>query len=231
VRKLIESIVGRMKGEHGYKLDPGYSSRQLLTIIYNRGRQYLRGWWLKRWISAEGAVFAGKQVRIEHGYLVKAGRSLILEDGVSIQALSRNGVVLGNRVTIAKGAILTCTGVIAEMGTGIVIGDHSAVGAQSFLGGQGGIHIGSDVIMGPQVRIFSENHNYHDATRLIRLQGQSRKGVRIGNNCWLGAGVTILDGVSIGNGCVVAAGSVVTQSVPDNSVVMGVPARVTKSRP
>lgn len=230
MKKLVERLAGRLKGEPGYRLDATYSTRQLLAILYHRGRQYIRGWWLKRWISAEGAVFAGKQVRIEHGYQVKAGKSLIVEDGVVIQALSDEGIVLGNRVTIARYSVLICTGIIAEKGKGIVIGDNSAVGAQSFLGGQGGIHIGTDVIMGPQVRIFSENHNYSDPTQPIRRQGQSRKGVRIGDNCWIGAGVTILDGVNIGNDCVIAAGSVVTQSVPDNSIAMGVPARVTKSR-
>ncbi len=167
---------------------------------------------------------------IEHGYQVRAGRSLILEDGVCIRALSGQGVVFGDHVTVATQAVLSCTGVIAEKGFGIIIGNNTAIGAQSFLGGQGGIRIGNDVIMGPQVRIFSENHNSANASELIRKQGQSRKGVSIGNNCWIGAAVTILDGVSVGEGCVVAAGAVVTESIPDFSVAMGVPARVVKSR-
>lgn len=230
MKKFLEGLIGRLKGEPGYRLDPGYSTRQLWSIVYHRGRQYLRGWWLKRSIMAQGAVFAGKNVRVEFGFQMRAGRSLILEDGVCIQALSQDGVSLGHRVTIARYAILSCTGVVSEKGKGISIGDNSAVGAQSFLGGQGGIRIGSDVIMGPQVRIFSENHAFDNPNLAIRKQGTSRRGVTIGNDCWIGAGVTVLDGVTIGNGCVIAAGSVVTESIPDFSLAMGVPARVTKSR-
>ena len=99
-----------------------------------------------------------------------------------------------------------------------------------FLADKGGIKIGNDVIMGPQVKIFSENHNYSQTYILIRKQGESRKGVTIGDNCWIGAGVTILDGVSIANGCVIAAGSVVTKSIPENAIVAGVPAKVIKLR-
>lgn len=127
-------------------------------------------------------------------------------------------------------AVLSCTGVIANKGVGIVIGNNSAVGAQSFLGGQGGIVIGNDVIMGPQVKIFSENHNYALPDMLIRKQGESRKGVVIGDNCWVGAGAIILDGVTLAEGCVIAAGAVVTKSMPANSVVAGVPAKVIQTR-
>ena len=119
---------------------------------------------------------------------------------------------------------------LAELGEGITIGDRSAVGAGSFLGGQGGIWIGRDVIMGPGVRIFSENHNYGDVEQPIRAQGQTRAAVAIDNDCWIGGGATILAGVTIGRGSVIAAGAVVTRDVPEYSVAGGVPARVLRSR-
>ncbi len=230
MRALIERLVGALKGNPAYKLDASYSTGQLLRIVYYRGWQFVRGLWVKIRISSKGAVFAGRQVILHHPGQIRAGRSLILEEGVYINALAEHGVILGNNVTIARYAILSCTGVIAEKGKGITIGNNSAVGAQSFLGGQGGILIGNDVIMGPQVRIFSENHNYGNPEELIRNQGQTRKGVVIGNNCWIGAGVTILDGSEIGDGCVIAAGAVVSGSIPANAVAMGIPARVHKQR-
>ena len=104
------------------------------------------------------------------------------------------------------------------------------MGAASFLGGQGGIVIGTDVIMGPGVRIFSENHRTDAMDRPIRAQGVTRATVRIDDDCWIGAGATILAGVTIGTGSVVAAGAVVTHDVPPWSVVAGVPARVVRSR-
>jgi acetyltransferase-like isoleucine patch superfamily enzyme len=226
----VQKLVARLKGDPTYRLDTRYSTKQLFFIIYYRFFQSLRGTFLKLKISSDGLVFCGSRVVVQHGYQLTAGKSLILEEGVHINALSENGIVLGNNVTIARYAVLSCTGVIANKGMGISIGNNSAVGAQSYLGGQGGITIGNDVIMGPQVKIFSENHQYKHPNELIRKQGESRQGVHVGDNCWIGAGVTILDGVHIANGCVVAAGSVVTKSVPENSFLAGVPARVVRSR-
>ena len=55
------------------------------------------------------------------------------------------------------------------------------------------------------------------------------KGIKIGNNVWVGAKVTFLDGTIIGNHCVVAAGAVVNGTYPDFSVIGGIPAKIIKS--
>jgi len=227
----VERLVARLKGDPSYRIRSSYSDGQLARVMWHRGWQWLRGWPLRfRASRVHGTVFRGRRVVIEHASGLASGTGLILEDGVHINALSRDGIVLGRNVTIAKNAILTCTGVLAEIGTGISIGDRSAVGAGSFIGGQGGVSVGSDVIMGPGVRIFSENHNFDSLDRPIRAQGVTRKGVTIGDDCWIGASVTIVDGVAIGAGCVIAAGAVVTSNLPAGSVAAGVPARVLRSR-
>lgn len=227
---LIEQVIGRLKKDPGYKFKSDYNAKQFFFIVYYRFFQLIRGFFIKLRISSRGFIFCGRRVVIEHSYLVSAEKNLIIEDGVHMNALSEKGIKLGHNVTIAKYAVLVCTGVIANKGTGISIGNNSAIGAQSFLGGQGGILIGNDVIMGPQVKIFSENHNYLQSDVIIRKQGESRRGVTIGNNCWIGAGATILDGVVIGAGCVIAAGSIVNKSIPANSVAAGVPAKIIRSR-
>jgi acetyltransferase-like isoleucine patch superfamily enzyme len=66
---------------------------------------------------------------------------------------------------------------------------------------------------------------------LYREQGVTRKGIKIGRNCWIGSNVIITDGVNIGDNCVVAAGAVVTKSFPDNSLLGGVPAKLIKKIP
>ena len=83
--------------------------------------------------------------------------------------------------------------------------------------------------MGSYVSFHSENHIFGDSTKLIREQGVTSKGIKIGNNIWVGAKVTFLDGCSVGNNSVVAAGAVVNGIYPENSIIGGVPAKVLKS--
>jgi acetyltransferase-like isoleucine patch superfamily enzyme len=116
-----------------------------------------------------------------------------------------------------------------NLGSHIYIGENVGIGEFAYLGGGGGLEIGNDCIVGQYFSCHPENHNYEDPKQLIREQGVSRKGIIIGSNCWIGAKVTILDGVIIGSNCVIAAGAVVTKSMPSNSVIGGVPARVIKS--
>lgn len=230
-KQVIEKLIGKLKNNSDYHFDVDYSFYQLLKIIYYRSKQVIRGFFKRfHFKEVKGVLFCGKGVIIEHGEMLSVGKSVIIENGVYINALSEKGIQFGNNVTIAKNSILVCTGVIRKKGVGISIGHNSAVGAQSFLGGQGGITIGNDVIMGPGVRIFSENHIFDQLDTPIRLQGESRKGVTIGNNCWIGASVTIVDGVKIADGVVIAAGAVVTKDVPADTVVGGVPAKQIASR-
>ncbi|HNB51108.1 MAG TPA: acyltransferase [Anaerolineales bacterium] len=226
----IEAIIRRLKGDASYTLDKDISIFDLLSLLLYRGSAVLRGVWMRPQLKkASGLLFLGKNVTLRHKQKISAGRSNIIEDFVYIDALSRHGVILGNNVTIAKFTTIQCTGVIQELGEGLEIGDNSAIGAYSFLGAQGGIKIGSNVIMGPKVGIHAENHNFQDRNIPIRLQKTSRKGIVIEDNCWIGASSTIVDGVHIHQGCVVAAGSVVTKDVPPHTLVAGVPARVLKN--
>lgn len=228
---MIEKVIRTLKNDPNYKWDSAYSARDLFSVSYVRFWQIVRGVFLKPFLrQSVGLVFVGSNVKVRHAYQLSAGKNLILEDNVSINALSANGITLGDHVSIARDSILFCTGVIAQKGTGISIGNRTGISARAYIAGQGGVTIGDDVIMGPNVQIFSENHNFGALDKTIREQGVTKQAVVIGNNCWLGAGCTILAGVTIGHGCVVAAGSVVTKPVPPNSVVAGIPAKIIKSR-
>lgn len=227
----IEQIIRKLKNDPNYKWESVYSHRDLAHITTRRALQICRGLWHKLWFKhAAGLLFIGRGVKISHAYQLQCGKNLILEDQVFINALSADGITIGDNVSIARGSILICTGVIAQRGKGITIGSGTGINARAYLAGQGGITIGQDVIFGPDVRIFSENHNYADPGNPIKTQGVTRKGVTIGDNCWLGAGVTILDGVTVGRGCVIAAGSIVSRSIPENSIAAGIPAKIIKNR-
>ena len=88
----------------------------------------------------------------------------------------------------------------------------------------GGITIEDDVMLGPCVKITSENHPIEVATRKTLVPAE----VIIKRNAWIGAGATVLPGVTVGGNSVVAAGAVVTKDVPPDTVVAGVPARIIK---
>lgn len=89
----------------------------------------------------------------------------------------------------------------------------------------GGITIEDEVLIGPQVKLVTENHPLDPATR----KGLITKPILIKQNAWIGAGATILPGVTVGENAVVAAGAVVSKDVPANTVVGGIPAKLIKS--
>jgi acetyltransferase-like isoleucine patch superfamily enzyme len=117
-----------------------------------------------------------------------------------------------------------------EPGEGFRMGDHSNVGAFSYIGCSGFVDIGHNVIMGPRVNVLAENHRFESMEQLIKDQGVDRSPIVIEDNCWIGAGATIVAGTRIRSGTVVAAGAVVTKDTPADSVVGGVPARVLCGR-
>ncbi len=88
------------------------------------------------------------------------------------------------------------------------------------------VTIGDDCFIGPNVGIYTACHSTDPVERNTRREWAEP--VTIGNNCWIGGGVTILPGVTIGNNVTIGAGSVVTRDIPDNSVAVGNPARVIK---
>ena len=90
----------------------------------------------------------------------------------------------------------------------------------------GTINIGKNVFIGPFCGFYTASHPLKSAPRNEGLERALP--ITIGDNCWFGANVTVLQGVTIGNGCVIAAGSVITQDIPDNSLVAGVPATIKK---
>ena len=89
---------------------------------------------------------------------------------------------------------------------------------------RGGISIGDGALIGPGVKLITENHPPEPHLR----RGVRSSPIVIGPGAWLGAGATVLPGVSIGANSIVGAGAVVTSDVPANPIVVGVPARIVK---
>ena len=173
--------------------------------------------------------FRGKGTRIIHSNHLVTGQFCYIGDFSYINCLSKHGVKLGDRVTIREYAWLQITSDTNNLGEGIVIGNETYIGPRCNLGAAAFLRIGEKCQIGAGVSFIAENHSF-SADSSIFEQGVTRKGITVGNDCWIGNNVIILDGVNIGDGVVIGAGAVVTKDIPDNSVAVGNPARILKER-
>lgn len=139
-----------------------------------------------------------------------------------IRAFLARGILTssGENINIEKGAIFDRT---------VEIGNNSGIGINCKLYGK--VIIGDNVMMGPEVYIYTSNHKFQDLNLPMSQQGHEiERPVIIGNDVWIGSRVTILPGISIGDGVIIGTGAVVTKNVENYYVIGGNPAKIIKSR-
>jgi len=113
-----------------------------------------------------------------------------------------------------------------DYGKNIHLGKNVFINLNNYFMDGATITIGDNVFIGPSCGFYTASHPLEYKKRNQGLE--KALPIKIGNNCWFGANVSVMPGVTIGNGCVVAAGAVVTKDIPDNSLAAGVPAKVIK---
>lgn len=227
----VMNCILKLAGKDNFNIDDRISTSYIIRLCVKYGFMMIRGKLLSIVNDKiASSVFVGRRVKIYEKKSLSIGSKTKIHDGVILNALSCEGISIGKNCVIGSRSILECTGGLSNLGKGIKIGDRTTFNNDCFFGAAGGIEIGSDVVAGQYVRFHSENHNYDDLKILIKDQGVTHKGIKIGNNCWIGSGAVFLDGAELGDGCVVAANAVVTKKFPDNSVLGGVPAKVLKVR-
>lgn len=228
--KLVSWLISKIKHRE-YKVDERITSGDLIMIIIGRVFMILRGIYHKNLLKkASGTLFIGKGVKICSHKNIECGSGMTIEDGCFINALCKNGVHIGKNFSLGRNSIIECTGVMRELGDELFIGDDVGIATNAFISIRGKVVIGSNTIFGPGVKLFAENHNFADLEIPIFLQGATRKGIEIEEDCWIGANTVILDGVHIGNKVIVAAGAIVNKDIPDYAIVGGIPAKVIKMR-
>ncbi len=155
---------------------------------------------------------------------IKIGKDTIIEPNVVLSTRAGGTITIGNNCWISQGAQ------IITWGGNVVIGDNSTINPCAIIYGQGGTIIGNGVRIAAHTVVVPSNHIYSDPNKYIYTQGLSKKGIKIEDDVWLGAGVKILDGVTIAKGCVIGANAVVTKDTEPLGIYVGIPAKKIKNR-
>jgi carbonic anhydrase/acetyltransferase-like protein (isoleucine patch superfamily) len=136
-------------------------------------------------------------------------------------------ITIENGVSLDRGVTLLCSGTAQP--DKLVIRSGSYVNRHTMLDAHQHLEIGADCMIGPYCYFTDANHGM-DARTTIKAQPMNPAPLLVQAGCWIGAHVTVLAGVCIGRGAVIGAGSVVTSDIPPNTVAVGVPARVIRTR-
>lgn len=172
------------------------------------------------------SVFIDRDVEFVGTSNIEIGDSVVISPNVTLKAQGENNRInIGFRVCLLKGV-----NILGLDHTKVEIGDRTFVNADVWFNGPGHIKIGQDCLLAPRVSLIAVNHIFSDPNRPINLQGHTAKGITVEDDCWLGYGVTVVDGVTIGKSSVIGAGAVVTKDIPPYSIAVGVPAKVVGKR-
>lgn len=157
-----------------------------------------------------------RSVEFRNPYQIKIGASCCIKARTIINGRStarQHGVLLGPDTYLKEYCYFDAYGGFIE------VEGRCAFAQGTIIHGGGGVTIGANVITGANCYIVASNHRFESPEYPIMLQGDRRKGIKIGRNVWIGGQVVVLDGVDIGDNCVIGAGSVVTKNVPSNTLI------------
>lgn len=182
-----------------------------------RNRLYLPRYWML------GLRFLWR-FKVRNRHIVTRGMVFVAR-GAEVSCRRGLGhLELGRWVWIGRGNAVRCHEGFMRIGDKTVFGSNVTV--DGFLD----VEIGRECLLAEGAYVTDFDHEYRDPAVPIRKQGIVKSRTRIGADCWIGHGATILRGSNVGTGSVVGARSVVKGEVPSYSVVAGAPARVVKRR-
>jgi acetyltransferase-like isoleucine patch superfamily enzyme len=181
---------------------------------------------IARGIKSGSNSFVSFRAELVNPGRISVGNNVVIEGHARLIANGGKGaeIIIGDDTYIQPYAVLKANGGKIMLGKNCTVNDYAV------LYGHGGLTIGNDVHISTHAVFVPANHVFKDPSTPISKQGETKNGITVGDDVWIGANSSILDGVNIGKGCVIGAGAVVTGPVPPFSVAAGVPARVIKQR-
>jgi acetyltransferase-like isoleucine patch superfamily enzyme len=176
--------------------------------------------------SGRGVVW-GRNIALRHPRKMDIGDAVVVDDHCLLDA---QGCVPGE-FTIGAGTLISRNCIVSGKHGPLTIGPRANIGAGCILYASARIEIGADTMLAALCYIGGGRYTTRGRLDIpIAAQALPTRGVVIEEDCWLGAGVTVIDGVRVGRGSVIAAGAVVTKDVAPYSVVAGVPGRLVATR-
>ena len=153
----------------------------------------------------------------------KIGANVIFENGILV--FHPENIELGSNIYIGHNTILK-----GYYKNTMSVGDNSWIGQNCYFHSAGGIKIGENVGIGPNVKILTSFHKEEGIEKPILFSALEFQAVVIEDDADIGIGTIILPGVKIGRGVQIGAGSIITGNIPDFAVAFGAPAKVIRYR-
>ena len=214
-------------------------SRSLLRLVLHEAVVLLSSWvpgalglalrkvmypWLLGSVG-RGVVF-GQGVALRHPAKVRIGNGVTVDDLVVLDAkgTGNRGIEIGDGVFLGRGTILSCKD------GDITLGEHTNLGFHCEIFSGSTVTVGRHGLFAAYVYLVGGGHEFERADLAVVDQPRSSRGIRLGDNVWLGTGTKVLDGVRLGSHVVVGANAVVNTDLPAGAIAAGVPARVLRQR-
>ena len=171
-------------------------------------------------------VFFGSDITLRHPHKIQIGNNVVIDDGCVLDAkgLANDGITIGNGVFIGRQTSLNTKDGDIQLEDGVNIGAFCTVFSASQ------VRCGKNTLIAAYSYLVGGGHAMTDTETAVIIQDRPSLGITIGDNGWIGTGVSILDGVTIGHDVVIGANSVVTTNIEDFAVAAGSPAVIRRVR-
>lgn len=171
-------------------------------------------------------VTFGTNVVLRHPHKIHLGDNVVIDDNVVLDAkgTDNKGIFIGDGAFVGRNTILSCK-------NGDIYLDAKAnLGFNCEIFSANEVRVGKNTLMAAYCYLVGGTHTFVRTDIPMLFQEREARGIRVGDNAWLGAHVVVFDGTRIGDECVIGAGAVVNSDIPDWHIAVGIPAKVVKDR-